>query len=166
MAKTAFLAILKRYPHNISALEEIRPILIDLSEVPRGIALYQEAFDYYQETFPTGKAPDGSGGEVPGGGFGDMQIIILADFYNSVGDPEKTITTIRRGARWLQGRADQRHWDSEADDREFDISGITREDQTAMQQDVGYSLDLNFRHRLAVARLMLGDHEEGKVNTH
>lgn len=161
-ARTAFLAILKRYPHNVSALEELRPILVELSDIPRGIQLYQEAFEYYQEINPYGTVEDSPENDFSGGGFGDMQIIVLADFYNSVGDPERAVTTIRRGARWLKGRGEQRHWDNEVDDREFDIEGFTRGGQSTTSGS-SYPLDVNFRHRLAVARLMLGDHDEGKV---
>lgn len=164
-ARTAFLAILKQYPHDISALEELRPILVELSDIPRGIQLYQEAFEYYQRLNPSGMVRDTPGNEIPGGGFGDMQIIVLADFYNSVGDPDSAITTIRRGARWLQRRGEQRHWDNEVDDREFDVEGITRGQPNGTLSGANYPLDLNFRHRLAVARLMLGDYEEGKVNS-
>ncbi|KAF8575754.1 TPR-like protein [Ramaria rubella] len=163
-ARTAFLAILKRYPHDISALEELRPILVELSDVPRGIDLYQAAFEHYQEAFPSGKAQDASGNEIPGGGFGDMQIIVLADFYNSVADPEKALTTIRRGARWLQGRSEQRYWDNEVDDREYDLEGYTRLGSQPVAVS-SYPLDLNFRHRLAVARLMLGEYEEGQLHS-
>jgi general transcription factor 3C polypeptide 3 (transcription factor C subunit 4) len=163
-ARTAFFAILKQCPHDITALEELRPILVELSDIPRGIQLYQEAFEYYQARHPSGMAQDESGNDIPGGGFGDMQIIVLADFYNSIGDPERAVTTIRRGARWLQGRGDQRHWDNEVDDKEYDVEGFPRARQDATESEQNHPLDINFRHRLAVARLMLGDHEEGKVN--
>jgi general transcription factor 3C polypeptide 3 (transcription factor C subunit 4) len=165
-ARTAFLAILKQYQHDINALEELRPILVELSDMSRGIQLYQEAFEYYQETNPSGTSRDVTGTDVLGSGFGDMQIIVLADFYNSVVDPERAVTTIRRGARWLQGRSEQRHWDNEVDDREFDVEGYARGQQKSTAPAVSYPLDINFRHRLAVARLMLGDHEEGKVSEH
>ena len=162
-ARAAFLAILKRYPYNISALEELRPILVELSDIPRGIQLYQDAFEYYQTAYPSGAVKVPSGNEIPGGGFGEMQIIVLADFYISVNDPDNAVTTIRRGARWLQGRGEQRCWDSEPDDKEYDIEGFVRSDPKGSATEPSYPLDLNFRHRLAVARLMLGDHEEGKV---
>lgn len=163
-ARTAFLAILKQYPHDISALEELRPILVELSDIPRGIQLYQDAFEYYQKVNPSGVARDTAGYEIPCGDFSDMQIIVLADFYNSVGDPDRAVTTIRRGARWLQGRGEQRHWDNELDDREFDVEGFSRGQPSSAVSGPFYPLDINFRHRLAVARLMLGDHEEGKVS--
>jgi len=162
-AKAAFTAILKQYPHDISALEEIRPILVELSEIPRGIELYQGAFEFYQERYSSGVAQDATGNDIPGGGFGDIHIIVLADFYNSINDPEKAITTIRRGARWLQGRAEERFWDNEPDDREFDLPNFIRRVQENQMAITRYPLDINFRHRLAVSRLMLGDYEEGKV---
>ncbi|GJJ15577.1 hypothetical protein Clacol_009855 [Clathrus columnatus] len=164
-AKTALLIILKRYPHDVGALEELRPVLVELSEVPFGIELYQNAFDFYQASYPSGKTKDMAGDEVLGGGFNEIHIIVLADFYNSVHDPEKSIHTIRQGARWLQGRLDQRFWDNEVDDREFDVPEYPRQDRAAFLDDVSYPLDINLRHRLAIARFMLGDHEEGKMHS-
>ncbi|KIJ50499.1 hypothetical protein M422DRAFT_776976 [Sphaerobolus stellatus SS14] len=163
-AKTAFLVILKQYPHDIVALEELRPVLVELSEITKGIELYQAAFDSYQERYPTGTAVDLSGNEVPGGGFSDIHIIILAKFYNSINDPKKITLTIRRGARWLQGRGNQRLWDNELDDREFDLPNMARRGQDPSIMVMTFPLDLNFRHRLAISWLMLGDPEEGKIH--
>lgn len=145
-------------------MEELRPVLVELSEIPFGLELYQNAFDFYQTNYPSGKALDSTGNEIPGGGFNQMHIIVLADFYNSVHNPEKAIHTVRRGTRWLQGRMDQRFWDNEGDDREFDTPGYIRQDNSDILDKVSYPLDINLRHRLAIARFMLGDHEEGKVN--
>lgn len=164
-AKAAFLNILKNQPYDVVVLEDLRPILVESNEIKLGIKYYEVAFQYYMKQFPSGKYFESDGTEIVGGGFTDMQVIVLADFYNSVGDPEAAIRTIRKGARWLQGRGDQRWRDAEVDDREFDEEGFRRSDNTvAGTTRASFPLDVNLRHRLAVARLVLGDHEEGLVS--
>jgi general transcription factor 3C polypeptide 3 (transcription factor C subunit 4) len=98
----------------------------------------------------------------------------LADCYNGINDPSSAIRTIRNGARWLQGRAQkEKWWENVGDDREFDVPGFARGGGASVAGGDGagemaqgfYDLDLNLRHRLAVARLKLGDEDEGKVGT-
>jgi hypothetical protein len=96
-----------------------------------------------------------------------MDLLLLADLYNVLGQYERAIETIRKGTRWLQGRADQTYWDLCEDDREYD-----RDDWPARSnfgeggsvQAGNFELDPNARHRLAVARIKMGDVEEGKVS--
>lgn len=117
--------------------------------------------------YPSGRGMDvASNTEITGGGFGQMEILVLADLYNILGEHEDAIDVIRRGCRWLQGRADQKYWDSCEDDREYDLP------ETASRIGVGedggvepgrYPLDINARHRLAVARIKMGEIDEGKV---
>jgi general transcription factor 3C polypeptide 3 (transcription factor C subunit 4) len=128
--------------------------------------LFQQAFDYYQALYPQGTATNAdTNEEVLGGGFGLMELLVLADLYNSLGDHENAIGSIRKGCRWLQGRQNQKYWDACEDDREFDIA--TDHDQNPIREGVlasgMYPLDVNARHRLAVARIKMGDLDEGKV---
>ena len=157
------LAILKRLPNDLTVLEELRPILIDLSELGLCAKLFQEAFDHYQQIFPTGVGinPDIQV-QVPGGGFGLMEILVLADLYNTLGQYDKAVETIRRGCRWLQNRGNQVFWDKCEDDREYDIAEGMRSGEGDVQPGL-YELDVNARHRLAIARLKSGDITEGKV---
>ena len=96
-----------------------------------------------------------------------MEILVLADLYNSTLEHDKAVRSIRRGCRWLQGRSAQKYWDSCEDDREFDVpvdqggAALVREGVLASG---AYPLDINARHRLAVARIKMGDLEEGKVS--
>ena len=97
-----------------------------------------------------------------------MEILVLADLYNTTGRHEQAITTIRRGCRWLQGRASQKFWDAIEDDREWDLP-VGQNGESARVLGDGeihpgmYELDINARHRLAIARIKLGDIAEGKV---
>ncbi|KAG5642746.1 hypothetical protein DXG03_002261 [Asterophora parasitica] len=167
-SRNAFLSILKRFPHDLTVLAELRTILIELSDLPTCANLFQQAFAHYQQRYPSGRGMDvASNTEIPGGGFGLMEILVLADLFNTLGEHERAIDTIRKGCRWLQGRGDQKYWDSCNDDREYDLL------EMAPRLGVGdgggvepgrYPLDINARHRLAVARIKMGEIDEGKLH--
>ena len=162
-ARTTLGAILRQIPHDLNVLEELRPILIEGNKIDVCASLYQDAFEHYQELYPTGAGVDpDSGQEISGGGFDLMHILVLADSYNSIKKYHKAITTIRRGSRWMQGRGSQTYWDACEDDREFDVAGnvVVRSGTVAPGM---YELDINARHRLAVSRIKMGDIEEGQV---
>ncbi|TFY64254.1 hypothetical protein EVJ58_g2743 [Rhodofomes roseus] len=162
-ARNTFLAILKRLPHNLTVLDELRPILIDLSDLALCAVLFSEAFNHYHAAFPTGMGLDpDSGQDVPGGGFGMMHILVLADLHNSLGQYDKAVEAIRKGCRWLQGRVQQKFWDVCEDDREYYVGAESVRGGEGELQPGGYPLDVNARHRLAVARIKMGDIEEGK----
>lgn len=159
-AMAGFLSILKVAPYHMGVLLQLGPIFSLLSEFHRGISLYKESLEYYQETMPDGPV----GGEDV-----DclMLLVTLADFCNTIGEYEQAIRGIRDGARWMQGRASQRYWSTAADDREYDIQGYVRpagpDDSTGRPQGF-FPLDPNLRHRLALARLGLGDFDEGQMH--
>ncbi|KAI0372638.1 TPR-like protein [Pilatotrama ljubarskyi] len=165
-ARSTMLAMLKRLPHHLPVLDELRPILIELSDFALCAELFQRAFDHYYAAFPSGRGVDPeTGAEVPGGGFGLMHLLVLADLYNTLGEYAKAIDTIRRGCRWLQGRAAQKFWDACEDDREWDVpeSTVQRGGEGEVQPGM-YPLDVNARHRLAIARIKGVDIEEGKMH--
>ncbi|EDR05755.1 uncharacterized protein LACBIDRAFT_329308 [Laccaria bicolor S238N-H82] len=47
-ARNAFIAILKRFPHNLTVLRELHTILGELTELPTCANLLQAAFKHYQ----------------------------------------------------------------------------------------------------------------------
>ncbi|KAG8934610.1 transcription factor TFIIIC subunit tfc4 [Tulasnella sp. 417] len=159
-AMTGFLSILKVAPYHMGVLLQLGPIFSLLSEFHRGIALYKESLEYYQEAMPDGPV---------GGEDADclMLLVTLADFCNTIGEYEQSIRGIRDGARWIQGRASQRYWSTATDDREYDVQGSVRpagpDDSTGRPQGF-FPLDPNLRHRLALARLGLGDIDEGQMH--
>ncbi|KAL0945283.1 hypothetical protein HGRIS_000791 [Hohenbuehelia grisea] len=165
-AKHAFLAILTRYPSDLAVLSELRPILIELAELETCASLFKNAFDSYKNLHPSGRGPHPQTHiEVAGGGFGLMEILVLADLYNTLGEYENAAIVVRKGCRWLQGRAAQKYWDVCTDDREYDAPDSDGKSSLVRQGDPGpgfYPLDVNARHRLAIARLKLGDTEEGQ----
>jgi len=54
----------------------------------------------------------------------------------------------------LQGRGDQKYWDTFEDDREYAVD----------TEEGGNELDIGLRHRLALLRLRLGNDEEAFVS--
>jgi general transcription factor 3C polypeptide 3 (transcription factor C subunit 4) len=199
-ARNALLSILKQVPHDLTVLDDLRPLLVTLDELPLCAEIFQSAFDHYQSVYPAGRGTNPSiqlnnatqdnqevdaNREIPGGGFGMLELLALADTYNALGNAKAAVNVIRRGERWLQGRAAQRFWDVCEDDREYDLpitatdgifsacgagigSGSTEVSADQRKGDVQpgfYPLDLNARHRLAIARIKLGDIEEGKASS-
>ncbi|KAJ7734190.1 hypothetical protein DFH07DRAFT_129989 [Mycena maculata] len=180
--RLAFLGILARFPHDLAILSALRPVLVDLGDLPTCASLFQAAFDHYAAAFPSGMGraaaqvdSDSPPGEqeqtdIPGAGFGLLQVLALADLYDALGEHERAVDVVRRGMRWLQGRAAQTYWDLCADDREFDCpdadnTGARAVDDVDAEDVGGYPLDVNARHRLAIARIKMGEDEEVKIHT-
>lgn len=95
-----------------------------------------------------------------------MEVLCLTDLYNTIGQYEQAVDAIRKGCRWLQGRGAQKFWDVVEDDREFDLvdeAGAGMQEREGDVRPGFYPLDVNARHRLAIARIKMGDVEEGKV---
>ena len=163
-ARNALLSILKRYPHDMTVMFELRPILIDLADFSLCASLFQDAFDYYQMQYPSGPppSPPSTSAGTPQS-FGLLDVLVLADLHNTpaLAMYDRAISAIRQGCRWLQGRGAQKFWDVCEDDREYDPPGLAT--RTGEVQPGGYELDVNARQRLAVARIKMGDTEEGKV---
>ncbi|KAF8153752.1 hypothetical protein B0H34DRAFT_65394 [Crassisporium funariophilum] len=167
-ARNAFLGILKRFPHDLTVIRELHTILVELSDLPTCATLLQGALDHYAKSYPSGLGMDSvSGLDVPGGGFSRLDLLLLADLYNVLGEHERAVETIRRGTRWLQGRGEQKYWDLCEDDREYDMEGWPPRSGTGEGGSVqagNHELDSNARHRLAVARIKMGDIEEAKLH--
>jgi general transcription factor 3C polypeptide 3 (transcription factor C subunit 4) len=193
-ARRAYLAILKHIPHNVDVLTELRQLLVEFGELKLCATLFQEAYDYYTKAYPLGQSQassdtanidpnllDSTAGAssstqspvAAASPFGLIEVLVLADLYNTLSQHHRAINVIRAGVRWLQGRGKQHLWDKCADDREYDLEGFVREgdgggntggelEGESMKQGF-FPLDINARHRLAVARLKLGHLDEGKV---
>lgn len=151
----------------MTVLDQLRTILIELGDLKVCAALYQEAFDHYQQTFPLGHEFTEEDSHLPS--FRMLEVLVLADLYNIIGEHDKAINSIRKGCRWLQGRVEQTFWDRCIDDREYDLpseeGGAVRASTTEGDtvEPGMYPIDINARHRLAVARIKLGDIQEAQV---
>ncbi|KAJ7912852.1 TPR-like protein [Mycena leptocephala] len=162
--RNTFLTILKRSPHDLAVLSELRIILVEIGDLDTCTTLFKAAFEHYQKTYPSGHGQDPTTNkDVPGGGFCHLEILVLADLYNTTGDHGRAIDVIRQGSRWLQGRGEHRYWDMGDDDREYDSPHFKRSVENGPQPGM-FPLDVNARHRLAVARIKMGETEEAKLH--
>ncbi|KAK7044646.1 hypothetical protein R3P38DRAFT_2879955 [Favolaschia claudopus] len=162
--RNAFLVILKRFPHDLAVLSELRTTLIEIGDLETCTTLFQAAFEHYQKMYPSGHGFNPTTHtDAPGGGFGLLEILVLADLYNTTGDYARAVDVIRQGSRWLQGRAEHRYWDTCDDDREYDVPEFNRTVESGPESGL-YPLDLNARHRLTVARIKMGEIEEAKLH--
>ncbi|KAJ7266948.1 hypothetical protein B0H12DRAFT_140673 [Mycena haematopus] len=162
--RNAFMTILKRFPHDLAVLSELRTTLIETGDLDTCTTLFQGAFEHYQKTYPSGHGHNPTtNGDVAGGGFGHLEILVLADLYNTTGDYHRAIDVIRQGCRWLQGRAEHRYWDMCDDDREYDPPNFQRTAESTPQSGM-FPLDINSRHRLTVARIKMGETEEARLH--
>ncbi|KAL1745068.1 hypothetical protein HDZ31DRAFT_37197 [Schizophyllum fasciatum] len=154
-ARASLIAVLRRVPHDLSVLAALRPVLVELGDLATCAELYEGARTHYEEAFPEGA----------GSPFAVLEILVLVDLHSVLGAHERAIQVIRSGMRWLQGRGEQRYWDALPDDREYDLPDMPP--RTLREGDIPpgfFSLDLNARQRLAVARIRMGDVDEGKLH--
>ena len=179
-ALRTFLAMLKFSPHNMTVIDELLPLLSRLHDWNKGIEILQNAFDYFRTKYPHGPPstpldrdvdptlqapahhPHHQGGpEAP---CRDVHIVALADYCLLLQFYDRAICAIRNGARWLQGRRTEVHWEGLPDDREFDLDpGVRKGPDPGMRSGM-HPLDVNMRHRLARTRIKMGDHDEGRVS--
>ncbi|KAJ7064882.1 hypothetical protein C8F01DRAFT_778362 [Mycena amicta] len=160
----AFLSILKRFPHDLTVLAELRTILIELSDLETCTTLFKAAFEHYRAIYPSGYGPHPTTHEeIPGGGFGPLEVLVLADLLNTTGAHDHAVDVIRQGCRWLQGRSEHRYWDICDDDREYDVPETHRIVESGPQPGM-FTLDTNARHRLLIARIKMGELEEAKLH--
>jgi general transcription factor 3C polypeptide 3 (transcription factor C subunit 4) len=164
----------------MNILAEMPPLFASANAIQEGAQLFEAAMDYHIRTFPDGPSSETLPRQTANTTTNSMTldfIISLADFKILLHEYEDVINIIRKGQRWLSGRSREIYWDMEADDREFDPPGTSR--QAHSQPDAlglpggadgqetisgGYEMDINLRHRLAIARLKLGNDYDANVS--
>ncbi|KAL1761213.1 hypothetical protein FB107DRAFT_255088 [Schizophyllum commune] len=160
-ARASLVALLRCLPHDLNVLAALRPVLVELGDLAACAKFYETAWKHHQEAFPTGQA--GADGAV--NPFGVLEILVLADLHSALGAHQRAIHVVKTGMRWLQGRGTQAYWDAVPDDREYDLPITVPRPLNEGDIPPGYfPLDLNARQRLAVARIRMGDTEEGKLH--
>lgn len=137
---------------------DFQPLLLEVKQSAFASQIFRSAFDYHIERF---SSPEDQRPDEPNT-LALEHVVILADMLLASDDLEEALVVIRRGQRWLQGRREQRSWDANEDDREYDPEGLDRGEQT--EQAESYPLEIPLRHRLALVRLRLGDDEEALVS--
>lgn len=163
-ATKAFLAILNIHPHDPGVLRELVPLLTASKLYARAAALYLHAFDHFQTICP--HVDDSTIDLIST--FGTIDLETIADILNHQEQFVKTVSVIRTGVRWLQGREKETGWDALHDDREYDVVRKTRtgweRDARYLEEAAVYELDVRLRLRLGVARMGEGKVEEAQVS--
>ena len=137
--------------NNFQLLQDFHPLIIETKQYAFGSSAYRTAFDYHLETYPH---PPTDEEDDEGNTMELEHVVSLVDILNITEKLEEAVEVVRRGQRWLQGRAEQRYWDTFEDDREYAVDG----------EEGGNELDIGLRHRLALLRLRLGNDEEAFVS--
>ncbi|KAG8828672.1 transcription factor TFIIIC subunit tfc4 [Serendipita sp. 401] len=172
-AISSFKRVLEKQPNNLVMIDEILPLTSQERDFETAIKVLQAAFDYYQREYPDGP-PSAEADEenldnqerLSSTSLQDYHIVALADCLIATQRYGQAIKVIRNGARWIQLRRNEAYLESLPDDREYDADGIDRADDGGISYEdevpaEKHHLDVNFRHRLARARIMNGDTKEG-----
>lgn len=178
-ALKVFRRLLQILPYDMNILAELPPLFAATNSIPEGAQLFEAAMDHHIKTFPDGPSAEAQAGPSSSTMQNNMSvdfIITLADFKILLLEYEDVINIVRRGQRWLGGRSREVYWDMEVDDREYDPPGTIRRmhmqpaselDNAPEGQEMaseGYEMDINLRHRLAIARLKLGNDYDAKAS--
>lgn len=157
--------ILKDLPHNTRALRHLAEAYIDLNDVDKARARYEESIAYYT-SLPLEEATD----------FTWSDVNIYIELFSYSNKYKQGILSLRSLARWLLGRKDEVEWDSiQQDDREWDADDFSRRIDTTWFrpgtfpiESYGLGLPLELRVKLGIYRLKMGPkyREEALVRTH
>jgi general transcription factor 3C polypeptide 3 (transcription factor C subunit 4) len=126
------------------------PLMTDSRQLGFAAQVLRTAFDFHTQS-----PPESSSMKL-------QDIVSLVDCALQLDHLEEALLVIRRGQRWLQGRMEQKSWDSFEDDREYDPPGFSRDGN---EESLGsFPMDVNLRHRLALTRVRLGNDVEAGIH--
>ncbi|KIY33595.1 general transcription factor 3C polypeptide 3 (transcription factor C subunit 4) [Cryptococcus gattii E566] len=154
----AMLQIEPELANNLEFTSTFHPLLVSMNL--RGLAAQtaRRGFDYQITTYPSPsqrpRVPDASPPMTY------ENIITLIDDLLALEEYEDALVVVKQGQRWLQGRAEQKGWDTMDDDREYDPPGTIREEV----ESEGFEMDVGMRHRLALSRIKLDDIHEANIH--
>lgn len=143
--------------NNFEFISTFHPLLVSMNL--RGLVAQtaRRGFDYQIATYPSPsqrpRVPDVSPPMTY------ENIITLIDDLLALEEYEDALVVVKQGQRWLQGRAEQKGWDTMDDDREYDPPDTIREEV----ESEGFEMDVGMRHRLALSRIKLDDIHEANV---
>jgi general transcription factor 3C polypeptide 3 (transcription factor C subunit 4) len=148
--------ILARQPHNRDILRHLAELFIDQNDPGAGIELYKESITHFK-----------SSSSQPDQVFDWTDLDIYVTLYEHEGRYDIAMQELRSLARWLLGRGVEGFWDEiSGDDREWDLDDERRGSVPSFDREkyptssYGDGLPLEFRIKLGVYRLHLGNREE------
>lgn len=170
-AMHSYLQMLHYRPQNQSIIRQVIPLLFQMNMIDRAIKILQQCEEWNMAAFPDPlldpSMMDDSLGPDVRNTYEPNEVVTLADLLLRANRPQEALHTLRRGARWLDGRSSEEFWnDVLGDDREFDESreeGV-REENYGRRVELApiHYLEPEFRFQLAVARARMGDAEEAE----
>jgi general transcription factor 3C polypeptide 3 (transcription factor C subunit 4) len=148
--------ILTRQPHDLNILRRLAELFIDQNEPGAGIELYKESIAHF-------KSSSSQSGQV----FDWSDLDTYVTLYEHEARYDIAIQELRSLARWMLGRGTEGFWDEVlGDDREWDLDNERRALVSSFDCEkfpitsYGSGLPLEFRIKLGVYRLHLGNREE------
>ncbi|WWC86899.1 uncharacterized protein L201_001778 [Kwoniella dendrophila CBS 6074] len=154
------------FARHFDIIMEFHQVMIDTNQRHVIVQIMREAFDWHFKMFQSSN--DHSRIDLVGPNTLTIERIIeLVDDLLVLDDLDQALEIVRRGQRWLQGRKLQKNWDNfDKDDREFDPPQTSRynPETKEMEENEGFELHVQLRHRLALIRLRLGDNEEAMIH--
>lgn len=146
------------YLRDFNLLMELQPVFQATEQWSLAANIFGDAFVFHFATFD---GPEDAKADVEEQNTMELDnIVAYVEYLLKSGDPETAISVIHRGQRWLQGRKTEKAWDALEDDSEY-IATTAKEDEEEEQKP---DLDIQLRHKLAVARLRLGQHDEAMAS--
>lgn len=108
--------LLKQMPHDTTVLRYLAEIYIELNDVDKAVAHYDNSITYYQEKEPLNVTS-----------FSWSDVNICAELFGYQRQYEKAILNLKALSRWLLGRKTDLTWDGfNTDDREWDSENHPR----------------------------------------
>ncbi|OCF58798.1 hypothetical protein L486_03288 [Kwoniella mangroviensis CBS 10435] len=155
------------FARHFDVIMEFHQVMIDMNQRPFVVQVMREAFDWHIKTFDAGPGSAPLVSELIPNTMTIERVIDLVDDFMILDDLDQALEVVRKGQRWLQGRKGQKNWDNyDKEDREYDPPQTPRynPETKEMEDNEGFELDVQLRHRLALIRLRLGDHEEAMIH--
>lgn len=166
-AAQSYMHMLQYRPQNQSIIRQIIPLLFQLDKLDRAIEILQRCEEWNMACFPDPLVDPAmmDAGPDDRNTYESSEVVTLADLLLRAGRPLEALHTIRRGARWLDGRGGETYWDDVLDDdREFDETRDDGDREDDYGRRVAFApihyLEPEFRFLLGVARARLGYGEE------
>lgn len=155
-AAEGFGALNRLLPHDMAILRQIAILYMELDKIPEAIEYYMRSLEFFKTTGNPEKA------------FNWSELNILVELHMMASQWSDAIKTLKHVGRWLGGRAEEKYWDKQTDDREWDSNDARRKsvrEYVPARFDPGtYNLPLELRVKLGVCRLKLGEKKEAMIH--
>ncbi len=152
--------LLKQLPHDTTVLRHLAEIYIELNDVEKAVAHYDDSVAYYYEREPHNVTS-----------FSWSDVNICAELFGYQRQHEQSIQKLKALSRWLLGRGtdliweqfdkDDREWDSEDGPRRLEVPGFKAGAYKVTAYGDGMPLEL--RIKLGVLRLKVNSNLEEAI---